>query len=114
MEPTTPIGSRRMYEVWSPLYSAADWPWRWRAAPAKKAALSIVPGTSNSVVSLSGLPHWRDSTRAMSSAQSARTPARRCRASDRSPGVAPAQPGKAALAAATASSTSAVEASAYV
>ena len=66
------------------------------------------PGTSNSRVSLSGLPHWRDSARANSSARSARTAAKRCSASERSPGVAPAQPGKAARAAATAASTSSV------
>ena len=55
MEPTTPMGSRRTYEVWSPEYSPADWPWRCRAAPAKKAVLSIVPGTSNSRAQLDRL-----------------------------------------------------------
>ncbi len=71
----------------------------------------MVPGTSNSVDSLIGLPHWSDSAYAKSSACSARTAARRCRASERSPGVAADQAGKARRAAATASSTSAVEAS---
>ncbi len=108
----TPTGSRRTYEVWSPEYSPAARPCGWRAAPAKKAALSTVPGTSNSRVSLSGLPHCRDSTRASSSARSARTAAKRCSASARSPGVAPAHPGRAARAAATARSTSAGPASA--
>lgn len=111
MEPTTPMGSRRTYEVWSPEYSPADWPCRWRAAPAKKAVLSMVPGTSNSRVSFSGLPHWRDSARAKSSARSASTAAKRCSASERSPGVVAAQAGKASRAAATAASTSAVLAS---
>lgn len=111
MEPTTPIASRRTYEVWSPSYSAADLPSRWRAAPAKKEVLSTVPGTSNSVESLIGLPHWRDSTYAKSSACSARTAAKRCIASARSAGVAPDQPGNASRAAATAASTSAVPAS---
>ena len=37
------------------------------------AVLSMVPGTSNSRVSFSGLPHCRDSARANSSARSART-----------------------------------------
>lgn len=71
----------------------------------------MVPGTSNSVDSLIGLPHWRDSAYAKSAACSASTAASLCSASERSPGVAPDQPGKALLAAATASSTSAVLAS---
>lgn len=74
----------------------------------------MVPGTSNSRVSFSGLPHWSDSARAKSSARSASTAAKRCRASDRSPGVVAAQPGKASRAAATAASTSSGPASSYV
>jgi hypothetical protein len=66
MDPTTPMGSRLTYDVWSPEYSPADCPCRCRAAPAKKAVLSIVPGTSNSRVSFSGFPHWSDSARARS------------------------------------------------
>lgn len=71
----------------------------------------MVPGTSNSVDSLMGLPHWRDSAYAKSSACSASTAASRWSASERSPGAAADQPGKARFAAATASSTSAGPAS---
>ena len=52
----TPMGSRRMLEVWSGEYSAVALPSRFLAAPAKKSALSMVPGTSNSRASRSGLP----------------------------------------------------------
>ena len=48
MVPTTPTASRRMKEVWSAGYSALALPSRCRAAPAKKAMLSMLPGTSNS------------------------------------------------------------------
>ena len=100
------MGSRRMSEVWTPSHSADALPSRLRAAPAKKDTLSIEPGTSNSVVSRMGLPHCRVSTRAYSSARPSSRAASRVSAADRSAGVAPAHSGKAALAAATATSTS--------
>ena len=53
MVATTPTASRRMLDVWSPEYSAVALPSRWRAAPAKKSMLSMLPGTSNS----RGQPH---------------------------------------------------------
>src|SRR3712207_1907293 len=108
--PTTPIGSRRIVEVCSPEYSALALPSRVRAAPAKKETLSTVPGTSKPWVSRIGLPACRLSAVASSPATASSSAASRCIAVDRSAGVAPAQPGNAAFAAATASSTSSTEA----
>ena len=100
-------------DVWSPEYSPAALPSRLRAAPAKNATLSTVPGTSKprgQPDRLAGLPRL--------GARRARRPGRRAR---RQPGergataptgVARDQAGKAARAAATAASTSAVPASA--
>ena len=93
MEPTTPIGSRRIEEVCVPSYSAWAMPVRTRAAPAKNRTLSMEPGTSNSVVSLIGLPDWAVSTCAYSSARASIRSARASSAADRSPGVARDQPG---------------------
>jgi hypothetical protein len=82
-----------------------------RAAPAKKATLSMVPGTSKPVARRIGLPVWRLSVRASSSAWSASTAASRVSAADRSTGGASDQAGNAARAAATAASTSPASAS---
>ena len=51
-----------MEEVWSAEYSAVALPSRWRAAPAKKEMLSMLPGTSNSVASRTGFPVWLTSS----------------------------------------------------
>ena len=45
--------------MWSAEYSAEALPSRCRAAPAKNAVLSTVPGTSKPVDSRIGLPVWR-------------------------------------------------------
>ena len=89
----TPIGSRRIEEVWSAEYSAVALPSRLRAAPEKKSMLSMVPGTSNSRVSRIGLPACRLSSWANSSArllQDAREAGQHCGAFSRGgpgPGV---------------------------
>src|SRR3712207_7065982 len=103
-----------MDDVCSPEYSALALPSRVRAAPAKKETLSTVPGTSKPWVSRIGLPACRLSAVASSPATASSSAASRCIAVDRSAGVAPAQPGNAAFAAATASSTSSTEASVSV
>jgi hypothetical protein len=105
MEPTTPMGSRRMVEVWSPEYSADAWPSRRRAAPAKNATLSIEPGTSNSRASRIGLPVCAVSAWASSSAIGPRWAASATSAPERSAGVARDHWGYAAAAAETAAST---------
>ena len=107
MVATTPMASRRMLDVWSAEYSAVALPSRWRAAPAKKSMLSMLPGTSNSAANRTGLPVWLTSSATSSSACSAASCASLARTADRSTGVAVAQPGSAARAAATATSTSA-------
>ena len=105
------MASRRIELVWSAEYSPVARPSRLRAAPAKKATLSTVPGTSNSRASLIGLPAWRLSASANSSARAANATEMRARISARSPGVVPDQPPKARRAACTAASTSLWEAS---
>ena len=107
----TPSGSRRVIEVWSGEYSPAALASRTRAAPAKKAVLSMVPGTSKPVLSRSGFPVCAVSTAASSSARRRSSAARACSRSERSPGVVRDQAGKAAAARPTAASTSAAVAS---
>ena len=114
MEPTTPTGSRRTTDVWSPSHSAAAVPLRCRAAPAKYSALSIEPGTSNCLASRIGLPACSDSTAAYSSARADMSRASSARAWERAAGVARDQPPKARWAASTAASTSAGPASSRV
>jgi hypothetical protein len=80
------MGSRRIIEVWSAESSPAAAPSRTRAAPAKNEALSIVPGTSNPVLSLIGLTVWAVSVRASSSARRSSSAARECSSCDRSMG----------------------------
>jgi hypothetical protein len=99
-----------MDEVCSPEYSALALPSRLRAAPAKKETLSMVPGTSKPSVSRIGFPAWRLSILASSPAMVSSSAANLCIAVERSAGVAPAQPGNAAFATATASSTSSTDA----
>ena len=94
-------------DVWSPEYSALAMPSRRRAAVPKNAVLSTVPGTSNSRASRIGLPAWRLSSRASSSARSSSSWAALSRTVERSTGVARLHSSKAAPAAATAASTSA-------
>src|ERR1700678_2121780 len=60
------MGSRRMNEVWSAMYSPADLPSRWRAAPAKKRTWSTRGGISSARVTATGLPVLADSTRTRS------------------------------------------------
>ncbi len=96
-----------MDEVWSPEYSAVALPSRWRAAPAKKAMLSMLPGTSNSVASRTGFPVWLTSSAMSCSALASTSSASLASTVERSTGVAVFQPGSAARAEATAASTSA-------
>ena len=77
------------------------------AAVPKNAVLSTVPGTSNSRARRIGLPAWRDSSRASSSARSSSSRAALSRTEERSTGVARLHSSKAVPAAATAASTSA-------
>src|SRR5581483_4814872 len=87
------------------MYSPADLPSRLRAAPAKKRRLSAENGIS-SREAISGLPTFRDSSCASSSAFSSSTSASLWRSSDRSFGVASSHAGSALAAASTARSTS--------
>jgi hypothetical protein len=105
MEPTTPIASRRIMDVWSPEYSPAAIPSRWRAAPAKNETLSMDPGTSNSRLSRIGFPVCAVSLCASSSATAPSWAASACRTADRSAGVARDHSGNARAAASTAAST---------
>ena len=106
MVPTTPTASRRIDEVWSAEYSAVALPSRWRAAPAKNAMLSTLPGTSNSVAKRTGLPVWLTSSATNSAAWASTSSASFASTADRSAGVAADQAGSAARAEATATSTS--------
>ena len=103
----TPIGSRRMNEVWSFMYSPAAMPSRWRAAPAKKRIWSTESMISSSTRVARGLPVSCDSRSANSSARASIASAMRNRASCRSAGVVSPQSSKASAAAAKAASTSA-------
>ena len=96
--------------MWDPEYSAAALPSRLRAAPEKNATLSMVPGTSNSVVSVMDLPASADSTSASPLARSSRMTASLASAAERSRGVAVDHSPKARRAALTARSTSSAEA----
>ena len=100
------MGSRRMNEVWSAMYSPADLPSRWRAAPAKKRIWSTSWGISSAIVTASGLPVFSHSTRTRSSARASRASAMRKRARLRWEGVASRQAGKAAAAVSMARSMS--------
>src|SRR3954468_10882002 len=79
-----------------------------RAAPAKKRRLSTMNGISSSLNEPMGLPALSDSSSASSSVRASSASASRRRASARSAGVVAAHAGKAARAAATARSTSAL------
>ena len=87
------------------MYSPADFPSRFRAAPAKKRRLSAEKGIS-SREAMSGLPTFADSSCASSSACSSMTSASACRSSDRSLGAFSSHSGAAFFAASTARSTS--------
>ena len=106
MVATTPTASRRIDDVWSAEYSAVALPSRWRAAPAKNAMLSTLPGTSNSVARRTGLPVWLTSSATISAAWDSTSSASFASTAERSAGVAADQAGSAARAAATAVSTS--------
>src|SRR6185369_8533262 len=88
------------------MYSPAERPSRIRAAPAKKRRLSEHTGIS-SFAYASGLPTFRDSIAASSSAFASMTSARFSSSSARSAGVESSHSGSAAPAASTAASTSA-------
>ena len=92
--------------MWSPEYSALAMPSRRRAAVPKKAVLSTVPGTSNSRARRIGLPAWRLSSWASSSARSSSSWAALSSTVERSAGVARLHSSNAVDAAATAASTS--------
>ena len=100
------MGSRRIIDVWSAMYSPADLPSRCRAAPAKKRIWSTIGGISSDNVTATGLPVLALSTATSSSARASMASAMRKRARLRSDGVASLHPGKAAVAAAMAASTS--------
>jgi hypothetical protein len=87
------------------MYSPADFPSSTRAAPAKKRMLSAETGISSRAYER-GLPTFRDSISASSSALSSITAASFSRASCRSPGVVSSHSGRAFFAASTARSTS--------
>src|SRR5579864_5575990 len=87
------------------MYSPADFPSRWRAAPAKKRRLSVENGIS-SREAISGFPTLRDSSCASSSAFASSTSASLCSSSERSLGVVSSHAGRAFCAASTARSTS--------
>src|SRR5581483_2952892 len=90
------------------MYSPADLPSRLRAAPAKKRRLSAENGIS-SREAINGLPTFRDSICASSSAFSSITSASLCRSSERSLGVASSHSGSAFFARSTISSTSSAD-----
>src|SRR5579862_3034410 len=90
------------------MYSPADLPSSWRAAPAKKRRLSAENGIS-SRDAIRGLTTFSDSSCASSFACSSMTSASLCRSSERSFGVLSSQSGSAAFAASTARSTSSAE-----
>src|SRR5438105_3748595 len=90
------------------MYSPADLPSSWRAAPAKKRRLSAENGIS-SRDTISGLPTFRDSIWASSSAFASITSASLCSSSERSFGVASSHSGSAFFARSTASSTSSAD-----
>ena len=52
----TPIGSRRIHDVWPAMYSAGGPPSSTRAAPAKNRIWSTIGGISSLAVSAYGLP----------------------------------------------------------
>src|SRR5919204_6726247 len=105
MRPTMPIGSRRIQDVYPRMYSPVDLPSSTRAAPAKKRRLSTHTGISSFAYE-SGLPTFRDSSSASSSACSSIRSASFSSSSARSAGVESSHAGSAAFAAATARSTS--------
>src|SRR5918999_1025302 len=88
------------------MYSPAERPSRRRAAPAKKRRLSAQTGISSRADG-SGLPTFRDSSSASSSACSSIRSASRSKIWARSPGVVSSHSGSASTAASTARSTSA-------
>jgi hypothetical protein len=81
-----------------------------RAAPAKNATLSMVPGTSNSLASRIGLPAMRLSSCAISAARSESSRANVVSTAERSAGVVRDHSAYACRAACTARSTSSASA----
>jgi hypothetical protein len=77
----TPMGSRRIIEVWSLRYSPADRPSSTLAAPAKKRSWSMHGGSSSATVNPRGFPVSRDSTSTNSRERLSRASAIRSRAS---------------------------------
>ena len=65
----TPIGSRRIHDVWPAMYSPAARPSSTRAAPAKNRIWSTIGGISSLAVSAHGLPVFCASSRTSSSAR---------------------------------------------
>ena len=88
------------------MYSPADLPSRFRAAPAKNRISSIIGGTSSDAVSPIGLPVFSDSIATISSARVSRASAILSIALWRSAGVVSRQIAKASEAALNALSTS--------
>src|SRR5215213_5082585 len=103
----TPIGSRRINDVYPSRYSPADFPSRTLAAPAKKRIWSTPAGISSSMVSPNGFPVFSDSARTSSSARSSMASAILSSASCLSEGVVSRHVSKALLATSNALSMSA-------
>ena len=102
----TPIGSRRIIDVWSRMYSPALRPSRILAAPAKKRSWST-PAAARRTASATGLPVLRVSAATNSSDRRSTASANRSIARLRSDGVESRQLSNAFAAARIASSTSA-------
>ena len=100
------MGSRRIIEVWSRMYSPALRPSSTRAAPAKNLIWSTEGGISSEVVSATGLPVLRVSAATISSARFSIASANLSRARLRSDGVLSRHPSNAFAAACMAASTS--------
>src|SRR3954453_12698007 len=105
MPPTIPIGWGRIIEVYPSMYSPADLPSRFRAAPAKNRRLSAENGIS-SRETISGLPTLLASIWPGSWALSSRICASLKSSSERSFGVASSHSGSAFFARSTTASTS--------
>ena len=101
------MGSRRMSDVWSRMYSPAALPDKMRAAPAKNRSSSTTGGSSSAMVSATGLPVLRHSAATMSAPRASMAPAILSSARLRSAGVVSRQPSRAASADFSAASTSA-------
>ena len=102
----TPMGSRRIHEVWPRMYSPVERPSSTRAAPAKNRIWSSIGGTSSLAVRALGLPVFSPSRRTKSSARASTAAANFSSASWRSRGVVRPHSPNALEAAAYARSTS--------